>query len=414
MAVSMTAEFRQSQITLEGRTLRVECEIVNRSAEAWSAEDGWGAGYHLIDEPTGTLVVDGARTPLSLAPSSAGRQLRFSIELPPEPGDYNIYVSVMREHVAWFYDQGWPFLLIEVTVGEHGEAALNGWRIADRRSVARKRAIRSFGRAFRLPLESIWRSRSLIRTMVRRDVLSRYSGSFAGAFWTILNPLMLMLTYFFVFGLVLHDRFGNDTSRSGYAVYFLAGMLPWLAFSEAVGRAPFIMVEHRGFIKKLVFPVETLPVNLVVSGLVTEFFGIILFAIALLLVRGRVPATVLYLPALAIPQILLTSGICWFLAALGVFVRDLAQINGYLLTVWFFLTPICYAEANLEKLPHAAVELLTRNPIFVLVRGYRAVLLDARAPDWMALAWLTLASIAVFLLGHAWFYKLRKSFADLI
>ena len=118
------------------------------------------------------------------------------------------------------------------------------------------------------------------------------------------------------------------------------------------------MVEHRSFIKKLVFPVETLPVNLVVSGLVTEFFGVILFALALLLVRGRVPLTVLYLPALLIPQILFTAGICWFLAALGVFVRDLAQINGYLLTIWFFLTPICYPETNLNALPPLALRLL--------------------------------------------------------
>jgi lipopolysaccharide transport system permease protein len=225
---------------------------------------------------------------------------------------------------------------------------------------------------------------------------------------------MLMLTYFFVFGLVLQSRFGDDSSRSGYAIYFLAGMLPWLAFSEAVGRAPFIMVEHRGFIRKLVFPVETLPVNLVAAGLVTEFFGIILFVLALLLVRGHVPLTVFYLPALVIPQVLLTAGICWFLAALGVFVRDLAQINGFLLTVWFFVTPICYSAAQWSSLPHTAFRILTKNPIFVLVNAYRAILLESRAPDWGSLGWLTLSAILVFLLGHAWFYKLRKSFADLI
>jgi lipopolysaccharide transport system permease protein len=268
--------------------------------------------------------------------------------------------------------------------------------------------------AFILPLQAIWRNRNLIRTMVRRDVLSRYSGSFGGAFWAVLNPLMLMLTYFFVFGLVLPSRVGNDTSRSGFAIYFLAGMLPWLAFSEAVGRSPFSMIEHRGFIKKLVFPVETLPVNLVVAGLVTEFFGVILFLIALLLVRGRLTPTVLYLPALIVPQVLLTAGICWFLAALGVFVRDLAQISGYILTVWFFITPICYAETNLNNLPPLAINILTKNPIFVLVRAYRSILLESTAPDWTALLWLTVASLLVFLLGHAWFYKLRKSFADLI
>jgi lipopolysaccharide transport system permease protein len=115
-----------------------------------------------------------------------------------------------------------------------------------------------------------------------------------------------------------------------------------------------------------------------------------------------------------VPQILLTSGVCWFLAALGVFVRDLAQINGYILTVWFFITPICYAETNLNSLPPLALQVLTKNPIFVLVRGYRSILLESKAPDWTSLAWLTVASVLVFLLGHAWFYKLRKSFADLI
>jgi len=409
----MNAVFKTGSVRLDGGRLKVECEIVNGSSESWLPENGWATGYHLFDEPTGTLVVDGNRMPLSLAPSES-RKLAIDIALPPEPGEYNIYVSVMREHVAWFYNEGWPFLLVDILVDDIGHPKLLGWRIADKRSVARRRMKRSISRAFSLPLESIWRNRNLIRTLVRRDVLSRYSGSFGGAFWAVLNPLMLMLTYFFVFGLVLQSRFGNDASHSAYAVYFLAGMLPWLAFSEAVGRSPFIMVEHRGFIKKLLFPVETLPVNLVVSGLVTEFFGIILFALALLLVRGSVPVTVLYLPALVIPQILLTAGICWFLAALGVFVRDLAQINGYLLTVWFFLTPICYPEINLDKLPPLALHVLKMNPIFVLVRGYRSVLLDSKAPDWSALAWLTAASILVFLLGHAWFYKLRKSFADLI
>ena len=398
---------------LAGSRVGVRCEIVNATAEAWSAEEGWAAGYHLFDEPTGTLVVDGERVPLRLGSWESGK-VALEIGLPAEPGEYKIYVSILREHVAWYYNQGWPFLWIDVAIDEDGGAAILDWRVADQRAVKRRNLRRGVQRAITVPLASIWRNRNLIRTLVRRDVLSRYSGSFGGAFWAVLNPLMLMLTYFFVFGLVLQSRFGNDTSRSGYAIYFLAGMLPWLAFSEAVGRAPFILVEHRGFIKKLVFPVETLPVNLVAAGLVTEFFGVILFALALLLVRGSVPATVLYLPALVIPQILFTSGICWFLAALGVFVRDLAQINGYVLTVWFFLTPICYDARNLNSLPPLALRVLTKNPIYVLVRGYRAILLDATAPNWNAIAWLTAASVVVFLAGHAWFYKLRKSFADLI
>lgn len=267
--------------------------------------------------------------------------------------------------------------------------------------------VRSFGRAFSFPVLTVWRNWRLIRTMVRRDILGRYRGSFGGSLWTVINPLLLMATYFFVFGVVL-NRGGE--SRTDFALYFLAGMLPWLAFSEAVGRAPTVMLEHRNFVKKLVFAVETLPVNLVVSGLVSEAFAVALYCIFLLAIRHSVSWTALWLPALLIPQALFTAGLCWFLAGLGVFVRDLGQIVGYLLTVWFFVSPICYREDALT----AHAPWMAKNPIAILVRGYRAVFLYGHAPDFGPLWKLWLLGLVVAVCGHAWFYKLRKSFADVI
>jgi lipopolysaccharide transport system permease protein len=227
----------------------------------------------------------------------------------------------------------------------------------------------------------------------------------------VLNPLLLMITYFFVFGIVLRARFGNDPSRAGFVLYFLAGMLPWLAFAEAAGRAPFVILEHRNFVKKLVFPLEILPVNLVLAGLVTEVFALGIFGVGLLAARGAVPLTVLWLPVLLVPQLLLTAGLSWFLAALGVYVRDLGQVNGFLLTLWFFLTPICYP---VEALPGEAMPLLQKNPLFVLVAGYRAIFLERQAPAFGPLWKLWLVAGAVFILGHALFYKLKKNFADVI
>src|SRR5215467_12828109 len=153
--------------------------------------------------------------------------------------------------------------------------------------------------------------------MVRRDILSRYRASFAGALWTFLNPLLLMATYVFVFGMVLKQRFGADSSPSGFVLYFLAGMLPWLAFSEAVGRAPYVIWEHRTFVKKVVFPIETLPVNLVLSGVITEAIGLVILAGWLLAIRHTIPASAMWLVLLILPQLLLTLGICWMLAATG-------------------------------------------------------------------------------------------------
>jgi lipopolysaccharide transport system permease protein len=383
-------------------------DLRNDSSETWRAEEGFRIGWHLFDADTGTLIVDGPRTPLArdLKPGET-IHVDCDFELPEEPGRYQVLISPMRENICWFYEQGWPFLLVEAANGKVVRT-----RVANSATLRRERGVRALGRAFVYPIVTIWRNRGLIRVMVRRDILGRYRGSFGGAFWTVFNPLLLMLTYFFVFGVILNSKFPGDPSRTGFALYYLAGMLPWLAFSEAVGRSPYVMVEHRNFVKKLVFAVETLPVNLVVSGLVTEFFAVLLFCGFLLAVRHGVPPSIVWLPLLIIPQVLFTLGLAWFLAALGVFVRDLGQILGFLLTIWFFATPICYPET--QTLPASATLILSKNPIYVLVRGYRAIFLENQAPAFGSLWKLWLLSSAVFVLGHAWFYKLRKSFADMI
>jgi lipopolysaccharide transport system permease protein len=378
----------------------VEFDIRNDSQETWRAADGFGIGYQLFDADTGTLVIDGPRVHPE-RDVKPGETAHVRLELEPQTqGSYYTIVSPMREHVCWYWDQGWPFLLIDKRV-----------RVVTKSTLQRERLWRAIGRALTYPVMTIWRNRGLIRVMTRRDVLGRYRGSFGGSFWTVFNPLLLMLTYYFVFAIVLGTRFPGDPSRSGFALYYLAGMLPWLAFSEAVGRSATVMLDHRNFVKKLVFAVETLPVNLVAAGLVTECVAIVLFC-GMLLIAGRsFPATIVWLPLLLIPQVLFTAGLSWFLAGLGVFVRDLGQILGFLLTIWFFATPICYPET---QLPAGAAQFLTKNPIFILVRGYRAILLDHHAPAFGTLWKFWLLSAVVFVCGHAWFYKLRKSFADMM
>jgi lipopolysaccharide transport system permease protein len=390
---------------------RVRVRIENTSAEAWKPEDGYAASYQVFDPETSTLVSEGPRTPLdrALAPGESV-EMEVTVEFPPEPGRYRAFVSAMREHVAWMYESGAPFVLVEAEV-ERGGAGAVASRTTTLPALRRRNLIRSLRRAFTLPVVSIWTNRSLIRSMVRRDIVGRYRGSFGGVWWTLLNPLLLMATYYFVFGVVLRARVANDPSRAGFFLYFLCGMLPWLAFSEAAGRAPFVVLEHRNFVKKLVFPLETLPVNLSLAGLVTEVFALGIFAAFLVVLRGAVPLTVLWLPVLVVPQLLFTMGVAWLLAALGAYLRDLGQVNGFLLTLWFFLTPICYP---VESLPREAVGLLSNNPMFVLVEGYRRLFLESRPPEFGPLWTFWLVSLVLFFAGHAWFYKLRKNFADVI
>jgi lipopolysaccharide transport system permease protein len=404
-------EAPETRVDEASRTLDTCFRIVNRSNRRWTPEDGFAIGWQVFDPETGTFIVEGEWQSLEreLAPAETA-QVKVRVKLPPGRGHYHVYVSPRQETNGWFYQRGNPFLLLDAEV-ESGKGRLLESTITTLRALRRRNLLRSVKRALTRPLLGIWRNRNLIQSMVRRDITARYRGSFGDLMWTVLHPMLLMATYFFVFGIVLQSRFGPDQSRTGFVLYFLAGMLPWLAFSEAISRAPSVVVEHRNFVKKLVFPVEILPVTQVASGLVTQAFATGVFLLVLLAIRGYIPLSIVYLPLLLVPQLLFTLGLAWFLSALGVYLRDLGQISGFLLTLWFFLTPICYPEASL---PEQAAVILAKNPIFQLVKGYRDIFLEGRAPA-SGMVWkLFLISLACFLLGHAWFYKLRKSFADVI
>ncbi len=355
----------------------VEMHFEDRAARIWQ----------VIDPDTEMLLDEG---------ESAGPDVR--VTLPEGDGDYRVQIAALNDRAR--------YTLIDAQVTD-GQLIAQSPRKTSAAAMRRARFFRAVPKAFVYPVRSLIRNHKLMNSMVRRDILARYRGSFGGSLWTLLNPLLLMATYFFLFGVVLKQKFEGGS----YVLYFLAGILPWLAFSEAVGRSSSIMLEYRSFVKKLVFPLEILPINLVIAGAVTEAIGLVIFTLGLLYSRHGLPMSVLWLPALIVPQLLLTVGVCWFLAALGVFLRDLGQILGFVLTAWFFLTPICYPESQLQGTMRTVQSF---NPIFVLVHGYRTVFLDQRAPDVVPLIGLWIGAIVLAILGHAFFHKLRRSFADVI
>ena len=372
--------FRDLHATTEQTSIVLQFHVDTAGILAWQ----------LTDPHTGAHLHEGnwSETPAGL--------VSLRVPLPSEEGAYRVKVAPV--------DARSQYIAIEAHVSA-GSVEIGPPRIATVTRDTLRRSLRTIPRVLTLPLRAVLQNHRLIRSMVRRDILARYRGSVAGALWTLLNPLLLMATYAFVFGFVLQSRFAGDPTRTGYVLYFLAGMLPWLAISEALGRAPSVVVEHRTFVKKLRFPIEILPVNLAAAGLVTQAI-----ATAMLLVfTFRWEA--LWLPVLLIPQLLLTSGLAWALAATGVFLRDLGHGIGFALTLWFFLTPICYPE---DLLPPAAASVLAWNPLAVLVRGYRAILLEGRPPESDQMLYLWLGSALVAVLGAAWFHRLRRSFADVL
>ena len=406
----MTAAYRDVHVEAADSTISIRLQVENTSPDEWK-QDAVSIGWQLFDPENNRFIREGEWTALAHdAKPGESVPVDFSIDFPPEPAGYRIYVSPIHHAGGWLYDQGSRFLMIDAAVSDERARVLRT-ELTTRRALLWRSLLRAGPRLFTEPFATIARNRTLIRSMVRRDIMARYRGSFGDIFWTVLNPLLLMLTYYFVFGVVLRTRFGADQSSAGFILYFLAGMLPWLAFSEPTGRSPYVILEHRTFVKKLVFPLDTLSVNHTISGFVTEMFATVVFLCFLIALRHQVPATVAWLPVLLIPQLMFTLGLCWFLAALGVFVRDLAQVIGFLLTLWFFVTPICYPE---QSLPHGALWILGKNPMFVLVRAYRAIFLEGHAPEMRPLVLFWIVAAVMFFFGHAWFNKLRKTFADVI
>lgn len=260
-------------------------------------------------------------------------------------------------------------------------------------------------------LTSLRHHQHLIRMMVRRELAARYRGTVMGVFWSILHPLALLGLYTFVFSVILKVRFGSDGSTTTFALYLFCGMLPWLAFSEGVARSTSVILENANLVKKVVFPLEILPLNVVASALVTQAVGtLVLLAAALL--KGVEPTWFwLLAPLLVIPQFLWTLGLGWFLASLGVYLRDVGQFIGLALTAWMFVTPIMYAETLIPAKYHT---LMLLNPLATLIHGYRMLILEGQLPAFRPLAFTSLVGACVFLAGYAWFKKTQKGFADVL
>jgi lipopolysaccharide transport system permease protein len=253
--------------------------------------------------------------------------------------------------------------------------------------------------------------RALLFSMVRREVSQRYRGSFLGPIWAILTPAVQIVIFTLIFSGIFQARFGGESGPLGFAVYLFCGLLPWLAFAEAVQRSTTVVVEHVNLVKRVVFPVEALTVQLSLAALVQQGIGTVVLLMAALLLERILSPTLFFLPLLLIPQLLLTIGLGWLVASFGVFLRDTGQLVQLSLMAWMYLTPIFYPES---MVPAPYRWLVEANPMAPLIRSYRRVLLEGGLPDWSGLGWTTIFALACFLTGYWWFIRTRKAFADVL
>lgn len=261
-------------------------------------------------------------------------------------------------------------------------------------------------------VRSLWANRQLIARMGQREIIGRYKGSAMGLAWSFITPLFMLAIYTFVFSVVFQARWGtSEESKTQFAVVLFAGLIVHTLFSDVINRAPQLVLGNVNYVKKVVFPLEILPVVQLLSATFHALVSVVVLIAAQLVFQGSLPITALLLPVVLLPFLLLTLGLAWCLASLGVFVRDVGQTISLVTSVMLFMSPVFFP---VQSLPPALQPWMHLNPLTFVIEQVREVVVWGRLPDWQGLAVYSLASIATAWLGFAWFQKTRKGFADVL
>ena len=261
-------------------------------------------------------------------------------------------------------------------------------------------------------VRSLWTNRQLIARMGQREIIGRYKGSAMGLAWSFITPLFMLAIYTFVFSVVFQARWGtSEESKTQFAVVLFAGLIVHTLFSDVINRAPQLVLGNVNYVKKVVFPLEILPVVQLLSATFHALVSVAVLIAAQLVFQGSLPITALLLPVVLLPFLLLTLGLAWWLASLGVFVRDVGQTISLITSVMLFMSPVFFP---VQSLPPALQPWMHLNPLTFVIEQVREVVVWGRLPDWQGLAVYSLASIATAWLGFAWFQKTRKGFADVL
>jgi lipopolysaccharide transport system permease protein len=266
----------------------------------------------------------------------------------------------------------------------------------------------------RAMLGSMWLHRQLIFQLTQRDVVGRYKGSAMGLTWSFFNPVFMLTVYTFVFSVIFKSRWGGvgaDDSKTLFAVLLFVGMIVMSLFSDVLNRAPNLVLGNVNYVKKVVFPLEILPVVVVAATLFHALISFGVLLLAFLLFNGYLHWTAIFAPLVVLPLVILITGLAWALASLGVFLRDVGQTISIVTTVMMFLCPIFYP---ITAVPEVYRPFIMANPLTFIVEQAREVLVWGHLPDFAGLVVYTIVSTIIAWLGFAWFQKTRKGFADVL
>lgn len=259
---------------------------------------------------------------------------------------------------------------------------------------------------------SFWRNRALIKALTKREILGRYRGSTLGMFWSFCNPILMLGVYTFVFSVVFNARWGaSGGSKTEYALVLFAGLIIFGLFSDCVGRAPGLILSNVNYVKKVVFPLEILPWVNLGAALFHGFVSLLVWLLFYGVFIGTPKLTVLLLPLVILPLLIFSMGISWALASLGVYLRDISQIIGVVITMLMFLSGIFY---SVSSLPVDYQDMMKMNPLVPIIEQARVILVWGGEPNYLLLLSYFGGAFVFACLGFAWFQKTRKGFADVL
>lgn len=253
--------------------------------------------------------------------------------------------------------------------------------------------------------------RSLLFEMVRRDFHQRFVGSAAGWLWGVVHPLLMLLSWYFVFRVCMKATLPPGSVTENYALFLFVGNLPWLLFQETIVRSSASLLEHSNLITKTVFPSEIIPVSIFLSSLIHHVIAIGLATLAIAIWDGGISGMMWFLPIYIVLTGMMAVGFGWMAASLNVYLRDTGQVVQVGLMLWFWITPIFITP---ELVPERLRFLVRWNPMSYVVNGYRALLFDTEWPQWREIGVLMVFATVIFVAGGLFFRQLKRGFADVL
>ena len=260
-------------------------------------------------------------------------------------------------------------------------------------------------------LGSIYRNRDLLRSLVRREIEAKYRSSVLGKLWVFIYPLMMLAVYTFVFGGVFGSRWGDRGDLTDFVPMLYCGLIVHAIFAETVGKAPSIIVNNPNYVKKVIFPLELLPVTSLFTAMFNAAVSFVFLMVMVLVVKQHLNWTLVFVPVVLLPLVLMAIGCAWVIAALGVFFRDIEQFIGILMSMLLFLSPVFYSS---ESAPPLARLLLKFNPLFYPIEDVRNVVMHGLLPNWSAWLLNMLLALLIAWAGFWVFERARPAFADVI